>query len=64
MTEKVTIVRCPTCGQEVEWIADNTFRPFCSARCKLIDLGTWATEGYTLRAEEEQPSEDDYRQTH
>ena len=33
--------KCPTCKQITEW-DDNPFRPFCSERCKLIDLGGWA----------------------
>lgn len=36
------IVTCPTCGARVKWTAGNAFRPFCSERCKLIDLGAWA----------------------
>jgi endogenous inhibitor of DNA gyrase (YacG/DUF329 family) len=34
-------VRCPTCRREVEWSATAEFRPFCSERCKLVDLGAW-----------------------
>ena len=41
-------VKCPTCQIEVEWNSDNKFRPFCSERCKLIDLGEWASESYTI----------------
>lgn len=37
------IVKCPTCGKDVEWTSTNKFRPFCSERCKLIDLGAWAS---------------------
>lgn len=37
------IVQCPTCGKDVAWSRENKFRPFCSERCKLIDLGAWAT---------------------
>jgi endogenous inhibitor of DNA gyrase (YacG/DUF329 family) len=36
------IVRCPTCGKGVKWTPGNAFRPFCSERCRLIDLGAWA----------------------
>ena len=43
-----TTVDCPTCGTKVEWIAANKFRPFCSERCKQIDLGAWAEEKYTI----------------
>ena len=52
MTVAVKIVACPTCGQPVEWTVENAFRPFCSKRCKLIDLGEWASEGYSVPAEE------------
>ncbi|MCO6514109.1 DNA gyrase inhibitor YacG [Snodgrassella alvi] len=55
MTEKITIVICPTCGQSVAWIPTNRFRPFCSERCKMIDLGNWASEDYNLPADEDQP---------
>lgn len=37
-------VTCPTCQTTVEWNANSTFRPFCSKRCQLIDLGEWANE--------------------
>ncbi len=38
------IVKCPTCGRKLEWSSKNKFRPFCSSRCKLIDLGAWLDE--------------------
>ena len=41
-------VNCPTCGAPVEWSATSTFRPFCSDRCKLIDLGAWASEEHKI----------------
>lgn len=41
-------VRCPQCGVSVEYQLDNSARPFCSARCKLIDLGAWAEERYAI----------------
>jgi uncharacterized protein len=37
-------VKCPTCGRSIEWSAASPFRPFCSERCKLIDLGAWLAE--------------------
>lgn len=46
----MTVVNCPTCAAEVEWTEANTFRPFCSNRCKQIDLGAWAEEKYTIPA--------------
>ena len=42
------MVDCPTCGKKVEWIEANKFRPFCSERCKQIDLGAWAEEKYVI----------------
>jgi len=35
----------------VAWTAENRWRPFCSERCKLIDLGQWATEKYRVPVE-------------
>lgn len=35
------IVQCPNCKTSVEWTAENSFKPFCSERCKLIDFGEW-----------------------
>ena len=44
----MTVVACPTCARKVEWTLDNKFRPFCSERCKQIDLGAWAEEKYAI----------------
>ncbi|MDK9704245.1 MAG: DNA gyrase inhibitor YacG [Sulfuritalea sp.] len=52
------VVNCPTCGKPVEWVADNRYRPFCSARCKGVDLGAWATEQYRVEASGEPKPED------
>ncbi|KJU76309.1 DNA gyrase inhibitor [Ectopseudomonas oleovorans] len=41
-------VQCPTCSTPVEWKAENTYRPFCCERCKLIDLGAWAAEEHAI----------------
>jgi endogenous inhibitor of DNA gyrase (YacG/DUF329 family) len=43
-------MKCPTCGKPAEW-QDNSYRPFCSERCKLIDFGRWANEEYRVPAE-------------
>jgi uncharacterized protein len=48
-------VSCPQCGAAVEWTPASKWRPFCSERCKLIDLGAWATESYRIPVA--QPSE-------
>ena len=50
------IVACPTCSKRVKWSAGNEFRPFCSERCKLIDLGAWADESHRIPGD---PSTDD-----
>jgi len=41
-------VACPQCGATVAWSPDSRWRPFCSERCKLIDLGAWASERYRV----------------
>ena len=46
-------VTCPTCGKALLWTLANAWRPFCSERCKLIDLGAWATERYRVPVTEE-----------
>ncbi|MDZ7871588.1 MAG: DNA gyrase inhibitor YacG [Rheinheimera sp.] len=50
-----TIVQCPTCQTAVIWQAESKFRPFCSDRCRLIDLGEWASE--SRRIADKQPLE-------
>lgn len=37
-------ITCPNCGKQDTWNPQNTYRPFCSERCKLIDLGEWASD--------------------
>ena len=46
----MTVVDCPTCSAKVEWSEKNKYRPFCSERCKQIDLGAWAEEKYVIPA--------------
>ncbi|MFN6964604.1 MAG: DNA gyrase inhibitor YacG [Pyrinomonadaceae bacterium] len=55
------LVKCPTCGKRVEY-QGNEFRPFCSERCKLLDLGAWADEEYSLPAESSELTEEDLQQ--
>lgn len=50
-------VRCPSCGKQALYAAENPARPFCSARCRSVDLGAWASEGYRL-ARRAEPGED------
>jgi endogenous inhibitor of DNA gyrase (YacG/DUF329 family) len=51
-------VKCPTCGRRIEWSDQFPFRPFCSERCKLIDLGAWLTEKHTIAGEESEPPQE------
>jgi endogenous inhibitor of DNA gyrase (YacG/DUF329 family) len=48
-------VACPTCQRPVEWDGASRWRPFCSERCRLIDLGAWITERHAIPGEEEAP---------
>ncbi len=47
-----TVVECPTCKAPVEWGEQSPYRPFCSERCKLIDLGAWASEEHAIAGNE------------
>jgi len=59
---KALMVSCPRCGAQVKWGAENRFRPFCSERCKLVDLGDWAMERYRVPVEENRNAPDDREQ--
>jgi uncharacterized protein len=52
------VVACPQCGKEAVY-EGNEFRPFCSERCKLLDFGAWADEGYAIPTESGELSESD-----
>jgi len=52
------IVPCPQCGKPVEWSDASRYRPFCSERCKLIDLGAWASERYRIPGSESSEPDD------
>ncbi|HMO49126.1 MAG TPA: DNA gyrase inhibitor YacG [Rubrivivax sp.] len=41
-------VRCPACGKQTLYSPDNPARPFCSMRCRSVDLGAWASESYRV----------------
>lgn len=46
-------VSCPTCGDRHEYDMASPHRPFCSERCKLIDLGAWSHESYRIPIQQE-----------
>lgn len=54
----VVIVACPVCRKKCQW-EGNPFRPFCSERCKLTDLGAWAGEEYRIAGEKLRDDEDE-----
>ena len=60
---KARMVNCPRCGTATPWSEANAYRPFCSERCKLIDLGQWATGSYRIPQEQadDGKSEDEER---
>ena len=53
---KPRIVRCPACGGKSIYAPSNPFRPFCSERCKGMDLGAWASESF--RVPDDSPPDD------
>lgn len=44
-------IKCPQCGRLTFYSIENPSRPFCSERCKLIDLGQWASESFKIASE-------------
>ena len=56
----VTTVDCPNCGKKVIWDQQSPWRPFCSKRCQLIDLGEWATEEKFIPSHSDQNESDDW----
>ena len=57
-------IKCPICRQKTEW-NDNPYRPFCSEKCKIIDLGAWASEEYKIEGmlEDESENQDSDKET-
>ncbi|MEN8107096.1 MAG: DNA gyrase inhibitor YacG [Pseudomonadota bacterium] len=47
-------VKCPTCNKPARFNKGNRWRPFCSERCKLIDLGAWFDESNRIPGESNQ----------
>jgi uncharacterized protein len=57
-------VKCPQCGLLALYSPTNPARPFCSERCKLIDLGEWASEGYKVPVQTQEYNELELEQLH
>lgn len=53
-------VNCPTCKKIVIWNESSPFRPFCSKRCQLIDLGEWASEEKRIASQGDSSESDDW----
>ncbi|MGE0581836.1 MAG: DNA gyrase inhibitor YacG [Steroidobacteraceae bacterium] len=51
-------VPCPTCQRETEWSDASPYRPFCSQRCRLIDLGAWLSEEHAIPGDPVEPTPD------
>jgi hypothetical protein len=51
-------VSCPACGGLAVYAASNAYRPFCSSRCRGLDLGSWASESFCLSAGSADPDND------
>ena len=49
---------CPTCKRHIEWTDAYPYRPFCSERCRLIDLGAWLSEQRAISGEPAEPHAD------
>jgi hypothetical protein len=54
-------VKCPTCDRQIEWSEQAPFRPFCSERCRLIDLGAWLSEQRAIPGDSTPPADDSAR---
>jgi len=44
-------VRCPVCREHIRYDTGNPYRPFCSERCRMVDLGQWLAEDYRVVGE-------------
>jgi endogenous inhibitor of DNA gyrase (YacG/DUF329 family) len=58
MTKKIE-VKCPHCKKKFIY-SESEFRPFCSEKCKLIDLGQWLNESYSVPAEEKSEEDNNF----
>jgi uncharacterized protein len=56
LSPKQPVSQCPICKKEGVW-GDTPHRPFCSERCKLMDLGGWLDEGYRISSPLEDESD-------
>lgn len=55
----LSIISCPHCGKPVAWIEASMWKPFCSERCQLIDLGDWLSEKHAITGTTEPALQDE-----
>ncbi len=60
----ITRANCPICNQTTKLDKCNEFRPFCSERCSLVDLGKWVDEKYSIIEPAFSDGDQDYPETH
>ncbi len=58
MAKQLSTLRCPTCRKIV--LRSDLGFPFCSDRCRLIDLGRWASGGYVISTPVNDPEDVDF----
>jgi endogenous inhibitor of DNA gyrase (YacG/DUF329 family) len=58
MARQPRVVKCPQCGTPVPWTLESKWRPFCSERCKTLDLAAWASDRYRIETPEKPQSGD------
>jgi endogenous inhibitor of DNA gyrase (YacG/DUF329 family) len=56
-------IRCPVCRELTTW-EENPYKPFCSKRCKLLDLGAWASEEYRVPGKKEEDEDEKRNEDH
>ena len=61
--QSVRKVSCPACGKQTVFGPENRWRPFCSERCKTLDLGDWAAERYRVASEEKLEDKDEKKKS-
>ncbi|MFE8072077.1 DNA gyrase inhibitor YacG [Marinobacteraceae bacterium S3BR75-40.1] len=57
MSDTSITVQCPTCKKDIPWSDEYPYRPFCSERCRKIDLGSWADESFRIPGEPVMPED-------
>jgi uncharacterized protein len=58
------VVACPTCKGPSRFAPSNPWRPFCSERCRTVDLGAWASEQFRVPEAQGQPGNGDVETDH